>query len=183
MLKNYKFLVFGIFLFFAVFNAFSADFTLTSLSFDNGGRILPKNANYGVIDGNNISPQFFWNNAPSGVKSYALVCIDTAPKANNWVHWFACNIPASVTMLDQGDSDDEGMPENSIQLLNSFGVKGYSGPQPPAGSGVHTYVFTVYALSVENIQPLSSFMDYNKIEVFLKPYVIAKATYAGTFER
>ena len=183
MRKIIKLFALALLVFFVSYNGYSGEFALSSLTFDNGGKISPKNANYGVYAGDNVSPQFTWSGAPESVKSYALVCIDTAPVANNWVHWFVCNIPSNVTLLEQGDSDDGSMPADSIQSLNSFGVKGYSGPQPPQGSGKHTYVFTLYALNVKSLQPLDISMNYEKIEAFLKPYVIAKATYSGTFER
>ena len=183
MEKVFKLYIFGVLILFAAFNVFSGDFTLSSTSFDDGGKILPKNANYGVYAGDNISPQFSWSNAPKGVKSFAITCIDIAPIANNWVHWFVFNIPSSVTYLNQGDSDDGSIPENSIQMNNSFGVKGYSGPQPPPGSGTHTYVFTVYALDIDKLVIYKNFMNYDEIQSFLKPHIISSAVYTGTFER
>ncbi|MCW1292227.1 MAG: YbhB/YbcL family Raf kinase inhibitor-like protein, partial [Candidatus Rehaiarchaeum fermentans] len=37
--------------------------------------------------------------------------------------------------------------DKAIQLINDFGRRGYDGPFPPKGHGVHHYYFKVFSLS------------------------------------
>lgn len=105
-------------------------------------------------NGNNISPQLFWENAPEGTKSYAITMYDNdAPSGSGWWHWLAFNIPSDVQELpaNAGDISHQLMPENVVQSINDYGTKGYGGPCPPVGNGFHQYVITVYALQVEKL--------------------------------
>ncbi|ALB21642.1 putative kinase inhibitor [Piscirickettsia salmonis] len=36
-------------------------------------------------------------------------------------------------------------------MLNDYGIKGYGGPCPPKGHGMHRYQFTVWALPNEKL--------------------------------
>jgi len=102
--------------------------------------------------GKNISVPLSWKNVSSGTKSFALSVVDPHPVAQNWVHWLVINIPANVVSLEEGASRKR-MPSGSIELKNSWGDIGYGGPEPPKGTGDHPYIFTLYALSVEKLNP------------------------------
>jgi len=100
--------------------------------------------------GKNISIPLSWKNVPPGTRSFALSIVDPHPVAQNWVHWFVINIPASVAAVEEGASKKK-MPAGSVELKNSFGDIGYGGPQPPKGTGDHPYVVTLYALNTEKL--------------------------------
>ncbi len=70
----------------------------------------------------------------------AITVIDI--DASGFVHWIIGRLDPSVQALGQG-----GVPEGAAQALNGRGTVGWTGPCPPAGSGPHHYVFTLYAMS------------------------------------
>ena len=67
-------------------------------------------------------------------------------------------------------------------MVNSFGQKGYGGPQPPKGSGKHEYVATVYALDVQKIN-LSGQASEKDLLKEIKPHILDKAVLSGFFSR
>lgn len=98
-------------------------------------------------EGNDVSPALSWSGAPGEAKSFAVICHDPdAPLVNpgnyGFVHWVLYNLPAGTTKLEEGT--DEG-----TQGVNDGGNKGYNGPMPPEGHGVHHYYFWVLALDRE----------------------------------
>ncbi|MCX5718383.1 MAG: YbhB/YbcL family Raf kinase inhibitor-like protein, partial [Nitrospirae bacterium] len=100
--------------------------------------------------GQNLSVPLTWKNIPPGTRSFALSIVDIHPIAQSWVHWLVINIPSQMTSLEEGASGMK-MPAGAMELKNSFGDIGYGGPQPPPGTGDHTYVVTIYALNVERL--------------------------------
>ena len=59
------------------------------------------------------------------------------------------NIPKNVSSLaaGAGDPSKNMVPQDSIQIINDYGVEGFGGACPPKGHGVHRYQFAVHALS------------------------------------
>ena len=143
-------------LFFAVAYVYSSEngkkeeFTLYSKSFRSGHTMPAYLATLKVKGGKNKSPSLYWKNIPDGTKSFALICIDLHPVAKRWVHWMVINIPAGSDHIVSGASPDN-MPEGSVELYNSFGNLGWGGPQPPKGTGLHKYLFKLYALKSEKL--------------------------------
>lgn len=138
-------------------------------------------ANTGIAGGHNVSIPYAWRLSDAGAaKSFALAIIDEAPVAHGWVHWLVADIPASMMALPEGASGTDAMPAGSIELGNSFGKTGYGGPQPPAGTGAHPYVATLYALDVEHLG-LASSATRADFQRAIAGHVIAQATCTGTF--
>lgn len=152
---------------------------LRSSAFENGGTIPVKYANTGMPGGRNISIPLEWKDAPAGTKSFAVAMIDTS--ARDWVHWMVINIPSTTTSFPE-DASGTKMPAGSKELTNSFGKQGYGGPQPPAGTGPHNYITTVYALSVDKVavpqQPTAG-----EFEAALGENILAKTTLTGLLSR
>jgi Raf kinase inhibitor-like YbhB/YbcL family protein len=107
--------------------------TITSPAFADGA---PIPVQY-TCKGANIAPPLAWS-APSGA---ALVVDDPDAVRGPYVHWIVTGIaPGS------GSTGDGQTPGGGISLPNSGGQPAYTGPCPPAGTGIHHYRFTLYQL-------------------------------------
>jgi Raf kinase inhibitor-like YbhB/YbcL family protein len=122
-----------------------------------------------------------WKNIPQGTKSLALSIVDIHPVAQNWVHWLVIHIPPQVTSLEEGVSRKK-MPPGAMELKNSWGDMGYGGPEPPPGSGEHSYVITIYALNVEKLD-LKPNTSLSRFEKALKGKVMGSASITGMYSR
>ncbi|MGO8772347.1 MAG: YbhB/YbcL family Raf kinase inhibitor-like protein [Mycobacterium sp.] len=107
--------------------------TISSPAFGDGA---PIPAQY-TCKGANIAPPLTWS-APLGA---ALVVDDPDAPRGPYVHWIVVGIPPGP-----GSTADGQTPAGASSLPNSAGQAGYSGPCPPAASGVHHYRFTLYQL-------------------------------------
>lgn len=129
--------------------------TFTLQSSEIGGQATPRQIfNGNGCTGENISPQLSWTNPPKDTKSFAVTIHDpAAPTGSGWWHWVVFDIPATESELvsNAGDPSLNLAPKGSIQSLNDFGFKGYGGPCPPEGHGLHPYIITVHALDVESL--------------------------------
>ena len=129
----------------------SGNFTLESS--DIGAQLtkVQEYTGYDGCDGDNISPQLSWKNAPKGTKSFVVTMADTnSPIGITWWQWLVIDIPGNVTELAT-DASGKTMPKGSIELKNNYDIKGYSGACPPKGEKAHRYVFTILALDVEKL--------------------------------
>lgn len=114
---------------------------------------LSKQNEYNAFGGNgdNLSPALSWENAPQQAKSFALTVYDPdAPTGSGFWHWVAFNIPADTTALKAG----AGYPDAQArftQASSDFGQPGYGGCCPPEGDIPHRYIFTLHALSCEDL--------------------------------
>lgn len=129
-------------------------FTLTSN--DLGGHFdKAQSFNDWGNDGENISPQLSWKNAPEGTKSFAITMYDPdAPTGSGWWHWLVFDIPANVNELvtNAGNIALGLAPKGTKQSINDYGTKGYGGPCPPEGHGFHQYMITIHALKTETLE-------------------------------
>ncbi len=107
-----------------------------------------------TCDGENISPHLEWSDAPEETKSFAIVFQSWGEPVHQQRHWLVYNIPKDVREIPQNG------PVPGIEVLNDFGWRGYTGPCPCQGE--QTYYFTVYALSVENLEGIDIF-TYEKV--------------------
>ena len=133
-----------------------------------------------TCQGQDISPELTWKNAPRHTKTFALIVHDPdAPRAGGFTHWVAYNIPAKESHLPQAAPRGEKLPGGGLQGKNDFGQLGYRGPCPP--SGTHRYYFYLYALNAElNLQPGAS---KDELESAIKGHVIEKAELMGRYKK
>lgn len=159
---------------------FQRKFLFSSSSFKDGAFIPDKYTK--TVNGQNTSPALSWRNSPLETKSYVITCIDTNPVAQNWVHWMVINIPANIYSLSKGASTNQ-MPTGCKELMNSYGDFGYGGPNPPPTTGVHRYIFTIYALNTASISVKKNFISEAKLKKLLRGKILAKASWSGKYKR
>jgi Raf kinase inhibitor-like YbhB/YbcL family protein len=160
----------------------STKFTVSSSAFSNGRRIpIPHSCWVGGSEdpGEGMSPPINWKNVPRSATDLALLVHD--PDAD-FIHWFIIIKKKSAYWstglpLDMPDEDLEDI-KGVYQEANDFGVKGFSGPCPPAGER-HKYTFELYALRGAKEK------DYGETAVQirkkLKKIQLNKATLTGYF--
>lgn len=134
-------------------NVSAADFKLQSQSISEGAQLANEFVFQGFgCEGDNLSPELSWVNAPEGTKSFAITAYDPdAPTGSGWWHWNVVNIPADVTSLALGASGTDKMPQGALEITNDYGAQGFGGACPPPGD-VHRYIFKAHALSVEKLE-------------------------------
>ena len=158
-----------------------------SSGFENGAKL---DAKY-TVEGQDSSPPLSWSEAPTGTKSFALICEDPdapsprSPAAEPWVHWIIFNIPAERSDLPQRigrELEPDELPD-ARQGLNSWPTDnvGYRGPAPPPGSGEHRYFFELYAL--DTMLELDAGATKRQLLEAMSGHVIAEGQLVGIYER
>lgn len=163
---------------------FAQEFSLTSKDIQGQLTNTQVFAGFGC-NGDNISPQLAWINAPEGTKSFAITVYDPdAPTGSGWWHWLLFNLPASTNnlMSNAGNLEARLAPEGSTQSITSFGSTGFGGACPPEGDKAHAYIFTVYALSVDKIE-LENNAPPAMVGYYLNANTIEKASIISYFGR
>ena len=136
-------------------------FTLSSPDLSSGTFETKFTLNGFGCSGSNISPTLQWSNIPAGTKSLALQVRDRdAPTGSGLWHWAIYNIPPTATGLAQGaGNSSSALPAPAFGGTTDFldtGVTGangsYAGPCPSVGDKPHHYVFTLYAVAVDDVQ-------------------------------
>lgn len=178
-MKNFFMTIASALLFSGTAFAETENFTLSSENFKNAGAIPAEFTK--AAGGDNSSPQLSWRNAPPGTQSFVVTCIDIHPVARRWVHWMVINIPVKVGAIEE-DASCGSMPPGAVELKNSFNLKGWGGPRPPAGTGVHQYVFTVYALNTAAVKVPEQKLSEKALLDLLAGRILAQASITGTYE-
>jgi Raf kinase inhibitor-like YbhB/YbcL family protein len=147
-------------------------FQLTSPAFAPGGKIPRKYTG----EGENISPPLAWLDPPTGTTQFALVVDDPdAPMAQPFVHWVHYQIPGSDHALGEGDQ------EIGVDGQNGKRERGWTGPMPPPGHGVHHYHFRLFALA--NEVPMDPGATKSELLVAIRDQTLGQAELIGTYER
>lgn len=142
-------------------HAQSGVFTLSSPDLASGSFDNKYVLNGFGCSGGNISPALEWRNVPVGTKSLAVQIHDPdAPTGSGFWHWAVYNIPPTASGLPQGAGNlPSTLPapafggNTDFQDTGATGANGnYGGPCPPVGDKPHRYMFTVYALAVDDLQ-------------------------------
>jgi Raf kinase inhibitor-like YbhB/YbcL family protein len=150
-------------------------FELKSAAF-TAGSMIPS---LYTCQGKDISPPLAWTGAPSGTKSFALICDDPDAPMGTWVHWVYYNIPPSVLSLPEAFVKTEKPATGGIHGKSSFGDFGYGGPCPPWGT--HRYYFRLYAL--ETMLSLGSGASKKDVLKAMEGHVLAKTELMGTYKK
>jgi Raf kinase inhibitor-like YbhB/YbcL family protein len=152
-----------------------SDLQLTSTAFAPHGAIPRKHTGEGA----DVSPPLAWSKLPNGTRSLAVVVHDPdapliEPGTYGFVHWVLYNIPANVAELPEGI-------QGYTAGVNNTRKRGYNGPMPPNGHGVHHYYFWLFALDADlDLEPgLTLWQLLEQIE----PHVLGMNRLVGTYER
>ena len=166
--------------------SFAEEFQITSPVIKHKGTISNEQVLSGFgCNGGNVSPELHWQNPPKDTKGFAVTVYDPdAPTGSGWWHWVIFNIPATVTALaaNAGKPDSGIAPQGSLQSNTDFGQPGYGGPCPPPGDKSHRYIFTVFALKVDQL-PLKPEASGAMVGYYLNQNAIGKATFTGLYGR
>jgi len=147
---------------------------LTSSDFGAGGAIPIRF----TWEGDNVSPEFSWKEAPGETKSFALILHDPdAPRAGGFTHWIFYNIPAEKGHLDPDVPKDDNVPGTGVQGRNDSGEIGYMGPCPP--SGTHRYYVRLFALDTEVRLPPGA--THDELTEAMEGHILARAELMGTY--
>jgi len=165
---------------------FAAGFHLSSPVLKDKATIATEQVFNGFgCTGGNVSPELDWQNAPKDTKSFAVTVYDPdAPTGSGWWHWVIFNIPPSVNKLpaNAGKPDSGLAPQGSVQSMTDYGQPGYGGPCPPAGNKPHHYIFTVYALKVDQL-PLKPEASGAMVGYYLNQNALAKVKLTALYGR
>lgn len=179
--------------------AVSQEFTLSSPDLASGkfdNKFILKG--FGC-NGGNVSPTLEWSNVPTGTKSLSLQVHDPdAPTGAGFWHWAVYNIPPTVTGLPQGAGNaPDNLPapafggHTDFQDTGATGVNGnYGGPCPPEGDSPHRYVFTLFALAVDDVQATGGIPRTGTASLYsfvlnkgVGPALLGKASFTATYGR
>ncbi|MGW3981906.1 YbhB/YbcL family Raf kinase inhibitor-like protein [Streptomyces mirabilis] len=95
--------------------------------------------------GQNISPALTWTGTPQDTAQLLLVIEDVdTPTQSPFVHCVALLEPELVSL--PAGALNAGSTAQGVRLLRSGMGRGYMGPEPIKGHGVHRYVFQLFAL-------------------------------------
>ena len=141
---------------------------VSSPSFKNGDYIP---ITY-TCEGKDINPAFEIKNIPQGTLSLALIMDDPDAPGGTFTHWLMWNLAPGKVIKENSAPGVEGK--------NGSDKKGYKGPCPPAGTGVHHYHFKVFALNAKLDGSIN-----NKIELenAMKTHILAQGELIGLYKK
>ena len=150
-------------------------FTISSPAFMHDTEIPSKF----TCEGENISPELQWQNAPAGSKSFALIVDDPDAPHKTFVHWVLYNIPATATRLSEATVQNNFTLGATDFSKTKNSPTPYGGPCPP--SGTHRYFFTLYALDTElNLKEGAS---TEKLQQAMKGHILDTAQTIGLYRK
>ena len=144
--------------------------TVTSSAFRDGQPIPRRHS----CKGDNTPPPLAWTGVPADTAALALVVDDPDAVGGLYIHWVVTDIPPSSTDLAAGRP-----PAGARVTPNSGGDPSYLGPCPPAGTGVHHYRFTLYAVAEE--LKLAANTPARDAVAAIKRGAVAQARLVGTY--
>lgn len=148
----------------------NAELELISPAFRDGEPIPPQFS----CRGQNISPPLNIFNVPPQTRSMAIIMHDPDAVSGDFTHWLIWDIPASCETIAVSS-----VPVGAIQGVNDSGKRGYTGPCPPSGTGIHRYIFELYAL--DNVLNLASGSTRQELEEAVRGHTLGSATLTGLF--
>jgi Raf kinase inhibitor-like YbhB/YbcL family protein len=153
----------------------SAEITLTSTAFEDGGPI----PYLYTCEGDDISPPLQWSGAPVTARSYAMVCEDPDAPRGTWIHWVLYNISGDAVELTKAVPTLPELPSGARHGRNTAGDMAYAGPCPPPGKP-HRYFFRLFALDILlNLPPGAT---KEELEQAMAQHILAQGTLMGKYQ-
>jgi Raf kinase inhibitor-like YbhB/YbcL family protein len=153
--------------------------TLSSSAFLNASPIPTQHTPQGA----NISPDLSWTGVPAQTRELVLIVEDPdAPMPQPFVHWIMHRIPPTVRSLPAGLPAQHELPQlhGAVQGENDAKTRGWYGPKPPLGHGVHHYHFQLFAVDTQlSLGPDATLSDLSNA---LRGHVLADGEIVGTYE-
>jgi Raf kinase inhibitor-like YbhB/YbcL family protein len=155
--------------------------TLTSPDVEDGAVIAEKFS----MRANGTSPKLDWTHVPDGTQSFIVLFHDPdvsmQKKLDDVTHWMIFNIPGTATGLAAGAAADAKLADGSIQIKNTMGRVGYTGPGMGAAGPYHHYTFELYALDTKlDLTDAAGRADVLKAA---DGHILAKAVLAGRYHQ
>lgn len=137
-----------------------------------------------TCDGENINPPLLFSNAPQNAKSLVLILEDPDAPMGTFVHWIVYNIDPQIKEIKENS-----LPEGAVEGINTADQTDYISPCPPASqklqrgepSGVHHYIFKLYAL--DTVLNFANPLDKNKLLESMKNHILDQAELIGLYGR
>ncbi len=127
-----------------------------------------------TCDGENVNPPLIIAGVPQNSKSLVLIVEDPDAPMGTWSHWIVYNINPNVNEIKENEIPDDG-----IEIVNSFGTKSYGGPCPPPGPA-HRYFFKIYALDTKFLEQIQTKEELIKK---MEGHIIIKSSLMGVYSR
>ncbi len=126
--------------------------------------------------GRAVSPPLMISQVPDGARSLVLIAHDPdAIGGRDFLHWSVWNIPPSTAAIEEG-----ALPAGATQGTNDYPTQNYGPACPPAGSGLHHYIFDLYAL--DTVLDLPAGASRQELESAMGGHTLATAQLVGTVE-
>jgi len=142
---------------------------ISSTVFADNGKIPKKY----TCDGAGVSPPLKISNVPKNAKSLALTLDDPDAPAGTFTHWVVWGISTKKAQLGEGEK------KGFVEGTTSLGKPGYVAPCPP--SGVHRYVFKIFAL--DSRVDISAKSTKQELAATMQNHIIQTATLVGKYSR
>ncbi len=149
-------------------------FRISSPAFADGAAIPVRH----TCDGDDVSRQLTWSDAPEGTRSFALVMDDPDAPRGTFTHWVVWDIPPDTNELPEQVANGT----IGISGRNSFGRTGYGGPCPPPAHDAHRYRFRLHALDVPSLG-LAAGATREELDAKMTNHIIATAQIVGKYRR
>jgi Raf kinase inhibitor-like YbhB/YbcL family protein len=135
-------------------------------------------------DGDGVNPPLVFSDVPKQAQSLALVVSDPDAPNGTWIHWLFWNLSPSINQVAENS-----VPAGATQGQASSGQNIYSGPCPPASSdatrggssGIHHYIFTLYALDTQLAIP--SYSTSADLDKAMQGHIVSQAQLVGLYSR
>ena len=142
---------------------------LSSSAFENEGFI----PSIYTCEGGGVNPPLSFVDLPEGVKSLVLILDDPDAPGGTWDHWIVGGIDPANSLIGEDSVPGAWMGKNS------WGEAKYGGPCPP--SGVHRYVFKLYALDI--LLEMGENDDKFDVENAMEGHILDSAELIGLYQK